>query len=94
MLFEEPSPSLGVGDASRGMRGELEWPVRCAALCALLPASSAAAIRSRVLRVGQATVLVRPVTSMVVMVRRTAREGALLWPFVAVGRVVMISRQT
>ena len=42
MLFEEPSPGFGVGDASRGVRGELQRAVRCAAFGALLSASRAA----------------------------------------------------
>jgi hypothetical protein len=92
VLLEEPSPCLGVGDASRGMRGELEWPVGSAALRALLSASSATALRSRMARVGRGVVK-RQGTSMM-MVRRTARNRALLWPFVAIGRVLKMSGQT
>src|SRR3954467_13618414 len=42
VLLEEPSPRFGVGDASRGVRRELEGAMRCAAFGALLPASRAA----------------------------------------------------
>ena len=42
VLLEEPSPRFGVGDASCGVRGELDGAVRCAALGALLSASRAA----------------------------------------------------
>jgi len=92
MSLEEPPPSLGVGDASGRMRRQLEGPVRCAALGALLSSSATAALRPWMRGVGQGFLL-RPATSMM-MVRRTALDGALLWPFVAVGRVVKISRQT
>lgn len=90
--LEEPSPCLGVGDASRGMRGELEWPVGSATLRALLSASAATALGSRMARFGRGVVN-RQGTSMM-MVRRTALNRALLWPFVAIGRIVKMSGQT
>ena len=92
VLLEEPSPCLGVGDASGGMRGELEWPVGSATLRALLSASPATALGSRMARFGQGLVK-RQGTSMMMM-RRTARNRALLWPFVAIGRIVKMSGQT
>ena len=42
MLLDEPSPRFRIGDASRGVRGELEGTVGGAALGALLSASRAA----------------------------------------------------
>lgn len=84
MLLKEPSPSLGVGDATGWVRGELERPVRCTALRALLPASSSATLRAWML------VVVRQGTAMM-MVRRTALERALLRPFVAIGRILKMS---
>jgi hypothetical protein len=92
VLLEEPSPCFGVGDASRGMRGELEWPVGSATLRALLSASPATALGSRMIRFGRGVVK-RQGTSMM-MVRRTARNRALLRPFVAIGRIVKMSGQT
>jgi hypothetical protein len=93
MLLEEPSPGLGVGDASRGMRGELQGAVRCAAFGALLSASPASAMRAGGMLTVRDRVLLRQATSEM-MVRRTALEGALLGPFVAIGRVLKMSRQT
>jgi len=90
--LEEPSPCLGVGDASRGMRGELEWPVGSATLRALLSASAATPLGSRMARFGRGVVK-RQGTSMM-MVRRAALNRALLWPFVAIGRIVKMSGQT
>ena len=86
MLLKEPSPSLGVGDASGRMRGELQRSVRGTALGALFTASPAAALRARML------VVWRPGAAMMMM-RRTALEGALLGPFVAIGRIVKMSGQ-
>lgn len=92
VLLEEPSPGLGVGDASRGMRGELQGAVRCAALGALLSASPASAMRAGMLAVRDGVLLRQDTSEM--MVRRTALKGALLGPFVAIGRVLKMSRQT
>jgi hypothetical protein len=101
MSLEEPSPRFRVGDASRGMRGELDRPVRRAALRGLLSASRAAtAGGSCGSSAGTMTVLyhlvVSPMirswagaTGSVMMVRRTF----VLRPFVAIGRVVKMSRQ-
>jgi hypothetical protein len=86
VLLKEPPPSFGVRQASRRMRSELQRSVGGTALGALLPASPAPALRARMVFVW------RPGAAML-MVRRTAREGALLGPFVAIGRVVKISRQ-
>ena len=94
MLFEKPSPSLGVGDASRRMRGELERAVRCAAFGALLPASPASAMRATMLAVGRGVLMRQRRGTSEMMVRRTALKRALLRPFVAIGRVVKMSRQT
>jgi hypothetical protein len=86
VLLEEPSPSLGVSDATGRVRGELQGPVRRTAFGALLPTSSPGPLRPWMV------VVWRQDTAMV-MVRRTALEGALLGPFVAIGRIVKISRQ-
>lgn len=92
MLLEEPSPGLGVGDASCGMRGELQGAMRCAAFGALLSSSPASAMRAGMLAVRDRVLLYQGTSEM--MVRRTALEGALRGPFVAIGRVLKMSRQT
>jgi hypothetical protein len=65
MLLEEPSPSLGVGDATGWVRGELQRPMGGTALGALLPTSSPGALRPWMVGVW------RQGTAMM-MVRRTA----------------------
>jgi hypothetical protein len=92
--LEEPSPCLGVGDASRGMRGKLEWPVGSAPLRALLSSSPATALRSEMVRFGRGGFVKCQGTSVMMMVRRTALNRALLWPFVAIGRILKMSGQT
>ena len=63
-----------------------------ATLRALLSASPATALRSGMVRFGR-RVVKRQGTS-VMMMRRTALNRALLWPFVAIGRVLKMSGQT
>ena len=102
MLLEEPSPRFGVGDASGGVRGELDRAVRCAALGALLSASRAAP-SSRAGAFGIEHFMVSPdysratVAGSMMVMRRTARSatGAMVLrgPVVAIGRVVKLSRQ-
>lgn len=84
--LKEPPSRFGVGDATGRMRRELQRSVRGTAFRAVFPASASAALRARML------VVVRQ-GAAVMMVRRTALEGALLGSFVAVGRVVKMSRQ-
>jgi hypothetical protein len=106
VLLEEPSPRFGVGDSSRGMRRELERAMRCAALGALLSASSRPSAASA--GPGGALSLERFLRNPGIsadacgggtycspmLVRRAARGAALLGPFVAIGRIVELSGQT
>jgi len=100
MSSKEPASGFRIGDAAGGMRGQLDRPVQCTAFRPLL--SSARAPAS--MRSGPFVIehfLVHPMRSgtreggSMMMMRRTARSGTgavlLLWPFVAIGRVVKMS---
>jgi len=103
MSSQEPASCFRIGDTAGRMRGQLDRAVRYTTLRALLSSSRAPAS----MRAGPFVIehfLVHPMRmgargggSMMLM-RRAARSGTgavlLLWPVVAVGRVVKMSRQT
>ena len=100
--LEEPPARLRVCDSAGGVRRELKWAMRCAAFGALL-ATSRAPTSSGAGMIGVERFVLSPdwsraIAGSMVMVRRTALvvTGAMapLRPFVEIGRVVKLSRQT
>jgi len=105
VLLQKPSPRFCIGDASSGMRCELDRPVRRASFGALFSTPTArSGWASTVAMLVFEQLLVRPVMRSrarrggprsMMMVRRRARgrAGSFVLPLVAVGRIVMLSRQ-